>query len=221
MDRSQSPFPGQDSEPSLIAIDPSLIYSPTYTTPSTSSSGAANKSPPAQDIGQSAHTSPAVPLNQLSSAPSEAHSLRTELLTSQPSLSPQNHPSHPYAQHAQRPPRPPRPSTSLRQRPYSHKARRPGPTSAPSSAVRADGSAITEAETEQYIFNAYQDQTTLVQGILVHLDALTRQCEDMRTFIRTGFGEGYEFTNDVRNRVERWVIQSFSRRSDDPDVALR
>lgn len=100
--------------------------------------------------------------------------------------------------------------------------RRPGPTSAPSSAVLADsneGPAIQDVE--KYSFTTYQDQTTLVMGILVHLDALARQCEDMRTFIKTGFGDGNEDCNDGRSRIERCVLDTSSRRSDDTDVVLR
>lgn len=208
-------------DPSVTVIDPSLIYTPAHTHPSNTSS-TAGTSPPAPAVAQSELTSPPPTLDHTSPASSEAHIQPSELAESWRSPRLQEYARNPYARHAQRPPHLQRPSSSLRQRPYTPRVRRPGPTSAPSSALFTDSNeSPTSQDAEKYSFTTYQDQTTLVMGILVHLDALTRQCEDMRTFIKTGFGDGNEDCNDGRSRIERCVLHTSSRRSHETDVVLQ
>ena len=195
----QSPFPDN------LAIDPSFSYTLPHAHPSTNSSDAGTSST-AQEVSQSEHTSPASKVDHPLPASTRASSPSTEVVKSRHSPYAHHHPRLPDPEHGQRPPRVQRPSSSFRQRPYTHKARRPGPTSAPSSVVLmdADESPVMQ-DAEKYIFTAYQDQTTLVMGILLHLDALTRQCEEMRNFVKTGFSDGNDYPSEMRTRAERCV----------------
>jgi hypothetical protein len=43
-------------------------------------------------------------------------------------------------------------------------------------------------------------------GILTHLDVLAKECENMRTFIETGFGDGHEYAGEQRSKIERSVV---------------
>lgn len=202
MERSSFP----DPDPSVTVIDPSLIYTPTHTYTSNTSSDAGT-SPPAPDLARCEHTSPTPNPDHPSPASSRAQSQPSELAESWKSPRPQDHSRNSHPRHAQRPPHLQRPSSSLRQRPYTPRPRRPGPTSAPSSTVPTDpDESSTIPDVETYTFKTYQDQTTLVMGVLVHLDALARQCEDMKTFIKTGFGDGNEDMNDGRSRIERCAL---------------
>lgn len=198
-------LPSSNASPDapLTAIDPSLIYALTHTHPSTTSSDAGTPLP-LPNIAKPEHTSSTPQPDRLSPAAStRANSPAAELVGSEHSPRPP-YQRHPYPQQAQRPAHLQRPSSSLRHRPYSQKGRRPGPTSAPSSAVSlTDERPAIQDDAEKYSFTTYQDQTTLVLGILVHLDALARQCEDMRTFIKTGFGDGNEDCNAARSRIEK------------------
>jgi len=210
--------PLSDPDPPLTVIDPSLIYTPTHTYASNASSDAGTSSP-TPDVARSEHR---YPTPNPEPASSRTQSQARDLGKSQRSPRPQDPPRSPYSGHVQRSPHLQRPSSSLRQRPYTPRARRPGPTSAPVSAVvpDPDGSLAIQEDTEKYIFTTYQDQTTLVIGVLVHLDALARQCEDMRTFSKTGFGSGHEDPSNGRSRVERCVPHPPSPRGADPDSAL-
>lgn len=219
----RSSFPHPDS--SLTVIDPSLIYSrtPTYAGKTSSDAGTSSPAPDvAPDVARSEHRSPTPNPDQPSPMSSRSQSQPRELTDSWKFPRPQDLSRNPYPRHAQRPPHVQRPSSSLRQRPYTPRARRPGPTSTPASAVLTDRNRnpAIQNDAEKYIFTTYQDQTTLVMGVLVHLDALARQCEDMRTFIKTGFGSGNGDPNDGRSRVERCVTHPFSPHGTDPDVAL-
>lgn len=208
----QPPFPNPPPEASLTALNPSIIYTPTHFQPSTNSRDA-GASPSTSDGTDPEHTSPTLqPGRLLPAASTKAHGPSAEPVET-------GHSPHldylrgPYPQRTQRPPHLQRPASSLRQRPYSQKGQRAGPTSAPSSAVFVtDERPAVPDDAEKYNFATYSDQTTLVMGVLVHLDALARQCEEMRTFIRTGFGDGNEVSNGAWSRIERCVLDLHSLR---------
>ena len=68
----------------------------------------------------------------------------------------------------------------------AHTQRRP-PTSAPHLNTE-----------EQWQFMLHQDQTTMTIGVLNHLDRLIEHCQQMKSFVRTGFGEGGESARSTR-----------------------
>jgi hypothetical protein len=84
--------------------------------------------------------------------------------------------------------------------------RLPPPTSAPSSASQIWNQGATQPQVPDQ-FLSYQDQTSLVIGLLSHLDRLTTECEDMRAFIRLGYiaQEVRDGTVAVRKEVEEYV----------------
>ncbi|KAI9873909.1 MAG: hypothetical protein M1830_010413 [Pleopsidium flavum] len=44
-------------------------------------------------------------------------------------------------------------------------------------------------------------------GILTHLDVLAKECENMRTFIKTGFGEGNDYATEGRMEIEKTRLE--------------
>jgi hypothetical protein len=44
----------------------------------------------------------------------------------------------------------------------------------------------------------YQDQTTMTIGVLNHLERLIEQCQQMKTFVQTGFNRGGETAKWMR-----------------------
>ncbi|KAI9765731.1 MAG: hypothetical protein M1840_007164 [Geoglossum simile] len=93
------------------------------------------------------------------------------------------------------------PPNRLRSHQYPHHSgipqKRPLP---PTSAPTTPPQPLTPNPT-QYQFLAYQDQTTLVMGLLSHLDRLTKECEEMRAFIRLGYSDD-DTAVGLRRQVE-------------------
>jgi hypothetical protein len=44
-------------------------------------------------------------------------------------------------------------------------------------------------EPERWRFQQYQDQTTVVMGMLSYVERLMRECEAMREYVRRGFSD--------------------------------
>ncbi len=181
----------------LTAIDRTLIHAPD------TSSLDATISYPQASRAQSVDTSATVQLDELmSDSDTQAHSQSVEQSTSG-QFGQSGNARNPYSPHDRRFTRLQKQSALLRQEPYRrHKARRPGPTSAPCSSTEEDKRSASHA-VEKCLFSSFQDQTTVVMGMLMHVDTLTKQCEDMRTFIRMGFDDGEEFPSEERSRVEQ------------------
>ncbi|KAI9785359.1 MAG: hypothetical protein M1839_000377 [Geoglossum umbratile] len=116
-------------------------------------------------------------------------------------------PAKPPPQTAPRPPYSPahrnNSPSRLRSHQYLHHSsipqKRPLP---PTSAPTTPPQSLTPGPTQQqYQFLAHQDQTTLVIGLLSHLDRLTKECEEMKAFIRLGYSDD-DVAVGLRRQVE-------------------
>jgi hypothetical protein len=120
----------------------------------------------------------------------------------QRSFSPANPPLQTTPRHSYFPAQRDSPPNRLRSHQYTHHSgipqKRPLP---PTSAPITPSQPLTPNPTQQRQFLAHHDQTTLVMGLLSHLDRLTKECEEMRAFIRLGYSDD-DTAVGLRRQVE-------------------
>jgi len=76
----------------------------------------------------------------------------------------------------------------------------PSPTSGPPASVRE----AYRSQSTSHLYNLHHDETTLALGIQTYLDQLIGVCNEMRTFVSRGFGEGDRGgDNERRVKVEK------------------